>query len=242
MNQSFYTAAVGVGQQQQRINVQANNIANVNTYGYKAKKPSFAALMYGNVQGMDNTQLPRGTGSRMLMADTDFSTGGTTETGRAQDYAVMGEGFFALYDPNSGEISYTRDGSFTLSDYQRPDEDGNLERVTMLSDGLGRFVLGRTGRPIEVSDPAAEQPVGIFDFFSTDGMESMGDNRFVPVEKNGQVRMGTGTLQRGVLEASNADLAEELTKVIEAQRSYSYMLRMVQTSDEVETTINGLRG
>lgn len=242
MNQSFFTAAVGAGQQQQRLNVQANNIANVNTYGYKAKKPSFANLMYGNMQGINNVQLPRGTGERMIQDNTDFSTGAVVETGRAQDYAVMGNGFFALYDPASGEVSYTRDGSFTLSDYQRPDQDGNLERVTMLSDGLGRFVLGRTGRLIEVKDPTAEQPVGIFDFSNTDGMEPMGDNRFIPVGKNGQVRMGTGTLQRGALEASNTDLAEELTKVIEAQRSYSYVLRMVQTSDEVETTINGLRG
>lgn len=242
MNLSFYTAAVGAGQQQQRLNVQANNIANVNTYGYKAEKPSFAALMYSNVQGIDNAELPRGSGSRMIMADTDFSTGAIADTGRAQDYAVIGDGFFALYDPGSGEVSYTRDGSFTLSDYQRPDEDGNMERVNMLGDGLGRFVLSRTGRLIEVSDPAAEQPVGIFDFANTDGMLPMGDNRYVPVEKNGQVLMGTGTVRRGVLEMSNTDLAEELSHVIEAQRSYSYALRMVQTSDEVESTINGLRG
>ena len=92
-----------------------------------------------------------------------------------------------------------------------------------------------------MDDPEAEQPVGVFDFVNVDGMLHAGDNRFLPVEKNGQVRVGAGQVRRGALEASNSDLATELGKVIEAQRSYSYVLRMVQTSDEVETTVNGLR-
>ncbi|MPM75646.1 Flagellar hook protein FlgE [bioreactor metagenome] len=93
----------------------------------------------------------------------------------------------------------------------------------------------------EVTDRDAKQPVGVFDFVNTDGMLRMGDNRYIPVEKNGQVRFGTGTVRQGVLEASNADLAEQMTKVIEAQRSFSYNLRMVTVSDEIETTVNNLR-
>ena len=68
MNMSFYTAAVGAEQQQQRLNVQANNIANVNTYGYKAQKPSFSSLMYSNILGIDQEELPRGSGAVMSMA------------------------------------------------------------------------------------------------------------------------------------------------------------------------------
>lgn len=242
MNMSFYTAAVGAAQQQQRMNVQANNIANINTTGYKAEKPSFAALMYSTVGGIDGAELPKGTGTRMVMADTDFSSGPIRDTGRSLDYAIFGRGFFALTDPTTGEISYTRDGSFTMSQFQRPNENGEMETVYMLGDGEGRFVLSDEGRTIELSDPNARQSVGVFDFVNTDGMLHVGANRFVPVGKNGQVRYGEGTAQQGVLEASNADLANELTKVIEAQRSYGYALKMVQTSDEIESTINGLRG
>lgn len=241
MNQSFYTAAVGAQQQQQRMNVQANNIANVNTYGFKAEKPSFQSLMRSGLAGIDGATLHRGTGGKMVMASTDFSGGPVAQTGRDQDYAIFGDGFFCLYDPNSGEISYTRDGSFALSQYQRPNQDGEMETVYMLSDGDGRFVLSDRGTTIEVEDESEAQPVGVFDFLNTDGMEHVGGNRFVPVEKNGQVRIGSGLVRNGVLEASNADLGYELSKVIEAQRTYSLALKMVQTSDEVETTVNGLR-
>lgn len=254
MNISFYTAAVGAAQQQDRLNVQANNIANVNTYGYKAQKPNFSSLMYGNINGMNEARLPRGSGAKMSIADTDFSSGVVAGTGRKQDYAIEGEGFFGLYDPTSGEVSYTRDGSFSLSSFQRQkrtgdgtevetDENGQpvMETVYMLSDGDGRFVLNNRGAMTEVKDPDAEQSIGVFDFSSAGGMIRMGDNRYTPIDKNGQVRFGTGKVCRGVLETSNADLTEQLTKVIEAQRSFSYNLKMVQVSDELETTANNLR-
>lgn len=255
MNVSFYTAAVGAAQQQDRLNVQANNISNINTYGYKAQRPSFSALMYRNINGIDNAELPYGVGARMSMAGTDFSGGGIVDTGRKQDYAIIGDGFFGLYDPVTGEVSYTRDGSFTISEFQRQklaedgsgevelDEEGNpvMETVYMLGDGLGRFVLNTMGSTTEVTDFDAKQPVGVFDFVNTDGMTRMGANRYIPVEKNGQVRFGTGTVEQGKLEGSNADLAEQVTKVIEAQRTFSYNLKMVQTTDELESTVNGLR-
>lgn len=246
MNMSFYTAAVGATQQQNRLNVTGNNIANVNTYGYKADQSNFASLMYGNVNGIDNAQLPRGTGARLIGTTTNFAQGAMADTGHRYDYAInSADGFFALYDPQNGEISYTRDGSFTMSQYERIDDEGEPYTAYMLSDGLGRFVFGESGTLIEIDteNPEAKQPVGVFAFENTDGMRLVGDNRFVPVEKNGAPRLLEGAdVTQGYLEASNVDLAEELTKVIEAQRSYSYVLRMVTTSDEIETTINGLRG
>lgn len=243
MNPSFYTAAVGAGTQQQRMNVQSNNMANVNTYGFKAKTPTFSSLMYGNLQGMNGQQLPRGTGSRMLMADTDFSSGPLYQTGRIYDHAIAGSGFFGLLDPSTGETSYTRDGSFMLSGFQRPNEEGELESIYMLSDGDGRFVLNQNGQPLEVKGSEPSLPIAVYDFQNTNGMRQLGANRFLAIEKNGPPRlMEDSSVQQGFLEASNTDLATELTKVIEAQHSYSYALKMVQTSDEVESTINGLRG
>ena len=106
---SFYTGAVGAYQQEQRMNVQANNIANVNNYGYKAERATFHHLMYGNVRGIDEERLPRGTGTKMVKASVDYEPGGYADTGRLFDFAIMGNGFFALYDLASGEISFTRD-------------------------------------------------------------------------------------------------------------------------------------
>ncbi len=242
MNLSFYTAAVGAWQQQERLNVHGNNIANVNNYGFRAKRPVFSDLMYDYVQGAAGDDLARGTGAYMVSADTDFNPTGVSDTGLAMDYAIEGDGFFALWDPATGDYSYTRDGSFTMSQYMlRNDETGELETKWYLSDGFGKFVMGQNGRLIEVTDQKEKLPVGIFDFVNYNGMENLGDNRFSPIEKNGQLRVGSGKLLQGCLENSNVDLANELVKVIESQRSFSYALKMIQCSDEIETTVNGLR-
>ena len=246
MNISFYTASVGAQQQQDRLDVHANNIANVNNYGFRAKQPSFSQLMTGPVTSIEN-YVRRGYGSRMEDAATDFRQSGLADTGRKLDYAIEGAGFFGLIDLVSGEVSFTRDGSFTLSELKDVDAEGNQISRWYLSDGLGRFVLGMDGRRIEVDAETAEEtdipelPVGVFDFINHDGMLSLGDNRMIPVDKNGGIGLGSGKAVQGCLELSNADLANELSKVIESQRSFQYMLRMITTSDEIETTVNNLR-
>ena len=258
---SFYTAAVGAHQQQRRLDVHANNIANVNNYGFRARRPNFQTLMTGAVRATDE-DFQRGVGSRLEGDQADFTPTGFWGTERALDYAISGNGFFALLDPTTGEYSYTREGSFTLSnvvqttqpevpeDAEEGAEAPQAQTVTTwyLSDGNGRYVLGRDGRPITVPDPADDSimvgnplPVGIFDFINHDGMQSEGLSGFIPVEKNGQVTYGEGTLKQGYLELSNVDYAYELAKVIESQRSFQYMLRMAQTSDEITSTVNGLR-
>ena len=123
------------------------------------------------------------------------------------------------------------------------DEEGQpiIETVWCLTDGEGRFVLSDRGGLIEVEDQNDDLPIGIFDYNNYNGMQPLTDTRYLPVEKNGGLWMGTGTLMKGVLEMSNADLAEEMSKVIESQRAYGLALKMVQTSDEIEATINGLR-
>ena len=94
MNQSFFIGAVGAHQQQKRLNVQGNNIANVNTYGFKAEKGRFAALMYEDIKAVDDAQLPAGAGACLWTTDTDFSSGAGVDTGRAQDYMISGDGFY----------------------------------------------------------------------------------------------------------------------------------------------------
>lgn len=254
MNQSFYIGAVGAQQQLYHLNVHGDNIANVNTYGYKANKSYFSALMYQNWPGVE-AELPKGVGTRMLMTHTDYSQGSPSETGRAMDFYIEGNGFFALVDLATGEVTFTRNGAFMMSQLEEPtgevdengdpvlDEDGNpvTERVFYLGDNEGRLVLSDRGGLIRIDDPNAELPVGIFDYINYDGMVQLDDTRYLPVDKNGNLWYGDGKLIRGYLELSNADLADEITKVIEAQRAYTAALKMVITSDEIENTINNLR-
>ena len=120
MNQSFFIAAVGAHQQLKRLGVHGNNIANLNTYGFRAEKSRFAALMYDDVksvgtategagEGADGFEmLPSGVGAALWTTDTDFKSGALEETRRDQDYAIAGEGFFAIADLVTGEITLTR--------------------------------------------------------------------------------------------------------------------------------------
>ncbi len=241
MNISFYTASVGAEQQQRRLDVHGNNIANVNNFGFRAKVPAFSQLMTYNVRGISE-DVVTGVGSRMEAATTNFRTTGLADTGRSLDYAIEGNGFFCLLDPATGEITYTRDGSFIRSQFYETDANGDMHMVWYLSDGLGRFVLDANRMRIEVPDPLEKLPVGIFDFVNYDGMLSQDENGLTPIPKNGEVRLSRDAeLIQYALELSNVDLAYELTKVIESQRSFSFMLRMVTASDEVENTVNNLR-
>lgn len=257
MNMSFYTGAVGAYMQNQRMSVQANNIANVNNYGYRAERATFHHLMYSNVTGINDERLPKGSGTKMVKASVDYESSGYADTGRTFDFAIAGDGFFALYNPSNGEISFTRDGAFMMARFEvPPPEDAEpevdpdtgeelpLENTIewRLSDNEGRCVLDPDGNFI-IIDPdnrKADLNIGVFDYRIYDGMLHADSGRFTPIEKNGDLYLGTGTVKRGYLEMSNVDLSQELVKVIESQRAYSYALRMVQTTDEIEQTINGL--
>ena len=251
MNQSFYIGAVGAQMQLRRMNIIGDNIANLNTIGFKADRSDFVALMYQNhrgaLNGEDNTQLPMGVGTRLLMTSTNFTQGPVVDNQRSLDYMIEGDGFFALVDLATGEVSYTRNGAFIMSELERAtgevDETGQpvINKVFCLGDNEGRFVLSDVGGLIEVTDPSEKLPIGIFDYANYNGMQQLSDTRYMPIDKNGGLWYGTGKLLQGVLEGSNADLAEEYTKVIESQRAYGMALKMVQTSDEIEATINGLR-
>ena len=183
MNQSFFIGAVGAHQQLKRLTVHGNNIANLNTYGFKAEKSRFASLMYDDLkavgeetdgakaarEGGDFEMLRSGVGACLWTTDTDFKSGPVAETRKDQDYYIEGDGFFALADLSTGDVTLTRNGAFVISELMRAtgemDENGQpiTERVYYLSDNEGRFVLSTTGGMIEVDDEHEEQPVGVFD-------------------------------------------------------------------------------
>lgn len=216
MNMSFYNAAVGAYQQQLRMNVQAQNIANVNTQGYRAERAAFGELMNRNVDGIDNSRLPKGTGARMIHAPIDFSSRGFTDTGRNFDFAINGDGFFALFDPDTQEISFTRDGSFTMTQFwippaedAAPEVDENGEEIEpqptsvwRLSDNQGRCVLDPEGNFIVVDPDNQKAPLelGVFDYAIHYGMQHADSSRLLATDLNGQLYLGTGEVKQGLLE------------------------------------------
>lgn len=235
MYTSFYTAARGVMAQQEKLDITANNLANINNYGYKTKNVSFSDLMYYNLNNADgqNTSLTAGTGVKVEKTDTDFTPAGITETGGMYDFAIVDKGFFALSNPSTGEITYTRNGHFSLS------QQGG--QMYLVNDN-GNRVLDGNGNPVTVTAQGLSAEIGVYTFNITDGMLNVGDNEFVPVEKNGNpISVEAPQIVPHALEASGVNLADEMGKVIESQRAYSYALKMVQTSDEIANTVNSLR-
>lgn len=235
MYTSFYTAARGAMEEQRKLDVIANNFANVNNYGYKAKKAVFSDLMYYNLNNYrgDDTPLKAGTGVVVEKTDTNFDPSGFVPTQGEYDYAIVEKGFFMLRSPIDNEITYTRNGHFSLS--QRGTE------FYLVNDN-GNFVLDQNENPILVTDGELSGDIGVFGFDVLDGMLSVGNNEFSPVAKNGDPYLMPGAkMVDHTLEMSGVDTADEITRTIEAQRAYSLALRMVTTSDEIMSTINTLR-
>lgn len=235
MYTSFYTAARGAIAQQEKLDVTANNLANINNYGYKTKNASFSDLMYYNLNNKygEQTKLTAGTGIKVEKTDTDFTPTGYVTTEGAYDYAIVDKGFFRLVNPTTGDVTYTRNGHFSLS------QQGNL---FYLVNDAGNRVTDGNGNLITVTAGGLSAEPAVFTFNLTDGMLNVGENEFMPVAKNGAPIYNPGAkVVTKALESSGVDLAEEMTKVIESQRAYAYALRMVQTSDEIVTTVNSLR-
>ena len=143
-----------------------------------------------------------------------------------------------MRNPVTNEITYTRNGRFSLS--QRGDD-------FYLVNDAENLVLDRNRNPIRLVGDAAtglelEALPGIYDFAIKNGMLNVGDNEYAPVAKNGAPILREEQPLQGALESPGTDLALELVRMIESQRAYSYALKMVQTSDEVVQTVNGLRG
>ncbi|MCL1810491.1 MAG: flagellar hook-basal body protein [Clostridiales bacterium] len=236
MDLSFYTAAVGANAQQGRMNIIANNLANINTEGYKAQSAGFVDLLYNKYYKAASKDPETGCGARVEKTDILYEQGGTMPTGGAYDFAITGAGFFALYDPGTGDVFYTRNGHFSLSEYG--------PNVFYLINDQKCLVLDKDFNIIlvDTDDEGQELGIGVFDFNSKEGMLLKGDNKYMAVEKNGSPFLNDrAVLNRGRLEMGNVDLAYEMSRVIETQRAYQMSLKMVQTSDEIEQTINNLR-
>ncbi len=237
MDMSFYSAALAARNQQQNMNIIANDIANVNSQGYLGKNGVFTDMIYYNMKDEQPVRTPVQAGSGAIVERTDinFDQGVLAPSDSLLDYAIVGRGFFMLEDPATGDITYTRLGNFILSD---------SDEGFRLASNSGKVVLDREGNHMILGEDGTfgDAEPGIYDFPLLNGMLSVNENELVPVEKSGEPFLSeTAQLRQGYLENGNVDLAEEMANVVETSRAYAYVLKMVQTSDEIEQTINSLR-
>jgi len=258
MNQSFYIGTLGASGQQENLNIVANNIANINTTAFKPKYSVFSDLVHEKIRNAeDEDSVTSGSGTKIDETKTDLSVMPYTTTNGEYDYAITGEGFFMLKDPVSGNISYTRDGSFQLSKvddvYYLVNSEGkrvlNMDQEEITYD-VDPYTYPGSEDEVDTDEEEDEledgehdpQAIGVYTFAVRDGMINSGNNEYTVSEKNGDpILLEDANVVSGALESSGSDFAVEMTRMIEAQRSYSYALKMVQTSDEIESTINSLR-
>lgn len=251
MMQALLTAATGLSAQQKKIDIIANNIANVNTTAFKSSDAQFKDTLYTSMENPDldaePTNLQKGTGVAISSTSIDFSQGNTNVTGKDLDLMIDGNAFFRLLSPE-GEFVYTKDGSFTISaegdegylvnsaGYYLLDENNNRISITADSGKIsiqGNGTIGAYGNMIKI---------GVYSFDNTGALLSVGENLFTESVSSGQAAAATDySIVQGALESSNVDLAKELTKLIQAQRVFTLASRALQTTDNMEGLANNIR-
>lgn len=261
MMQSLYTSSTGMVGMQTQIDTTANNIANVNTIGFKKSRAEFADLMYkvmeyAGTATSDVTKSPTGIevglGVRSTAINKIFSPGSLKQTDNQLDMAVVGRGFFKMELPDGTEV-YSRNGAFKV------DENGSLvnsdgyrivPEIVVPEDAIS-IAVGTDGI-VSVIQPGQTQATQIgqmtlTNFINPSGMHAMGDNLFVETDSSGQPVEGTpgvdglGVLRQGFVELSNVQLVVELTDLITGQRAYDANSKVITTSDEMLQTTNNLK-
>ena len=253
MIRSLWIAKTGLEAQQTQLDVITNNLANVNTNGFKRSRAMFEDLLYQNIrqpgaQSSQQTQLPSGlqlgTGVRTVATERLFIQGNLQQTGNEKDVAIQGIGFFQVLLPD-GSTAYTRDGSFQV------DSQGQLvtssgypiqPAMTVPSDAQSLSV-SRDGI-VSVVQPGSVIPnqIGTFElasFVNPAGLEAKGENLFIETAASGTPVVnvpdgnGMGYLVQRYVETSNVNVVEEMTNMIQAQRAYEISSKAVTTSDEM---------
>lgn len=263
MNMSFYVGALGADASQKKMGVISNNLANINNTAFKPKNAIFSDLINYNLNDSPEakTDLQAEAGTAVVRTNTEYSPTAFHTTGQPNDYAIgNANAFFKLQDPSSGEITYTRNGHFhagempdgkfylfTESGKHVLDENGKK----MLADDTALKAIeaaGQTGGNTANANNATEevkQKIGVYTINYPSRLVNKGDNELAirPGDQNNKDSViQNPILESGTLESSGTDMAKEMTRLIESQRAFTYALKMVQTSDEVEGTINQLRG
>jgi len=258
MYPALWIAKTGLDAEQTRMSVIANNLANVNTTGFKRDRAVFEDLMYQNIRqtganSTEDTTLPSGlqvgTGVRTVATQKLHTQGNIVQTGNSFDVAVQGSGFFQVTHPD-GSIVYTRDGSFGMdSSGQVVTQNGyllepsitvpeNTLNVTVGSDGTVSAQIAGSTSPTVIGNLTLAQ------FINPTGLEAIGDNLYRESAASGAPQIdtpglnGAGTLIQGSLESSNVNVVEELVNMIETQRAYEMNSKAISTTDEMLTYVS----
>lgn len=255
---AMHIARTGLDAQDMRMQVISNNLANVNTTGFKKSRADFATLAYQTITapGADSTQdsqyatgLNLGTGVK-IQGTSQIDTEGTlSQTGNSLDLALDGGGYFQIQMPD-GTLAYTRAGNFSQSsEGQLVTSDGyqvmpgitipqNATSVTIGTDGtVSAVIAGQT-------DPQQLGQIQVASFPNPSGLQQTGDNYLVQTAASGEASLGIagqdgrGNIRQGSLEASNVNVVEELVDMIETQRAYEVNSKMISATDDMLKFVN----
>jgi len=251
MDASMWVAKTGLDAQQTRLSVISNNLANVNTTGFKRDRAMFEDLLYQNLrqaggQTAQTTQSPTclmiGTGTRIVATEKNHAQGNMINTQNALDIAIAGEGFFQITMPY-GTTAYTRDGSFKLSNVgQLVTATGNpLAPPIVIPGNASSITIGEDGTvSVEIFGGGGAQHLGqiqVARFVNAAGLTPLGGNLYKETVASGAPQLlnpGTqaaGTLRQGMLEASNVNVVEEMVNMIETQRAYEINSKAISAAD-----------
>ena len=261
MIRCLWTAASGMQAQTSNIDVISNNLANVNTAGFKRSRVDFQDLLYETMRvpgtsapngGQIPTGIQIGHGTRTVATHKIFIQGDFQHTENELDMAIEGQGFFQIVQGN-GDIAYTRAGNFKIdSEGRLVSPDGFLmePEITIPSDALSVSIS--TNGTVSVLQPGQSQPsdvgnIELVRFVNPAGLQSIGRNLFVQTQASGDPTTGTpgedgfGTVAQGYLEMSNVNVVDEMVNMITAQRAYEINSKAIQAADDMLQMANALK-
>ena len=261
MIKAMRTAASGMYAQQLNVDTIANNLANVNTAGYKKSKVEFQDVLYQRLRAAGSESaagtnvavgLDVGYGVRPVATQRSFTEGTLSQTGNPLDMAIEGNGFFQVVLPD-GTSAYTRDGAFKLSaDGQVVTTDGffvqpnitipsDSDQVSISSDGIISVRVSGDSEPQEVGQ------IELAKFINPSGLEAIGHNLYIQTSASGSALLGNPTLEgfgrinQGYLEMSNVEIVDEMVNMIVAQRAYEINSKAIKTAEEMTEIANNLK-
>ena len=260
MMQSLTTAATGMVAQQYNLDTISNNLANVNTTGFKRQRAEFEDLAYQTFQlsgtansttAVQPTSVQIGLGSNFAASATSFAIGTMQSTGNALDLAINGDGFFAVKRAD-GSLAYTRDGNFqTDSTGSIVTNDGDkLDPPITIPPGSSAVNVSADGTVsgilVGTTEPSVIGNIKISVVPNPGGLTRLGKNLFAASTGSGEPNSvppgesGSGALQSTYLEGSNVQVVDEMVRMITAQRAYEINSKAIQTADQMLSIVNGL--
>jgi flagellar basal-body rod protein FlgG len=256
--ESLWVAKTGLDAQQTRMTVVSNNLANVNTNGFKKSRVVFEDLLYQNISQAggatsQNTEQPTGlnlgTGVRVVATEKSFNQGTTINTSNPFDVMISGRGFFQVLLPDGSE-AYTRDGSFRIDSEGRlvTSTGYELQPALTIPQGVTSVTIGVDGT-VQATltgqvDPVTLGSMQIADFINPAGLQPRGQNLLIETAASGTPQLGAPALEgrgevvQGALEGSNVNVVEELVGMIETQRAYEMASKAISTSEQMLQYLN----